>query len=47
MAQSQQKFAVFVQFYGWYKQVSGNSNKTTEGLCDYQLTLKKFSRLSD
>ena len=26
MAQSQQNFVVYVQFYGWYKQVIGNPN---------------------
>ena len=28
MAQSQQNIVVYVQFYGWYKQVSGHCRAT-------------------
>ena len=29
MAQSQQRFVVYVHVYGWYKQVGGHAKKET------------------
>ena len=32
MAQSQQRFVVYVQVYGWYKQVSGYIKRQTNSI---------------
>ena len=44
MAQSQQKFVVCVQFYGWYKQVIGNPNDQQQRKLRMEKIAKHFEK---
>jgi len=54
MAQSQQRFVVYVHVYGWYKQVTSNpkrqhdrqltNSKMTDKMTDKMTTLRKIKR---